>query len=873
MPDYKPQTIEQKWQARWRDSRAFEVSEEPAKPKFYCLEMFAYPSGHAHVGHVRNYMIGDVVARMKRMRGFNVLHPFGWDAFGLPAENAAIKNQTHPETWTLENIAHMKGQLQRLGISYAWEREIATCLPDYYHWNQWLFLKMLERNLAYRKRSNVNWCPSCQTVLANEQVVDGACWRCGTPVTTRELEQWFFRITHYADELLDATDTLTEWPEKVLTMQRNWIGRSEGARVRFALAEPETRLATGGSRLAGTVASTGGSGRPAADSQQPTAIEVFTTRIDTIYGANFIMLAPEHPLVQALSREAGADEFRKNLQRFQAQDRTARMTGEIEKEGFDTGRAAINPFTRKPVPIWVANFVLIEYGTGAVMGVPGHDQRDFEFAKKYGLPITVVVQPEDEKLSAETMTEAKPGAGKLVDSGEYNGLDWEEAIVKMTADAEARGIGEGTVQYRLKDWGISRQRYWGTPIPVVYCEKCGMVPVPYDDLPVLLPKVAEFSGRGDSPLAQIPEFVNTTCPNCDGPARRETDTMDTFVDSSWYFYRFCDPKDSDLPFQPETVGYWGPVDFYSGGVEHAILHLIYSRFFSRVFRDLGMTSISEPFTRLLTQGMVLKNGQVMSKSKGNVVDPDDMIQKYGADALRLYVMFVAPPEKEIEWTDAGLEGSWRFLARVWRIVDSLAETIGGDGIPAPADLELNDAERALRRKSHETIRRVTGDLDPRVHLNTAISALMELVNELYAFCAKSECLRIGQQSDDVAVGVVERAATVAVLKEAVEALVRMISPFAPHMAEELWEMLGHTGGIVAAGWPSFDEAVARAEEIVVPVQINGKVRARLTVPADTSEERLREIALSDPQVVKHLEGKTVRKVVVAGGKLVSIVAS
>jgi len=886
VPDYKPQTIEQKWQARWRDDRAFEVTEDPARPKFYCLEMFAYPSGHAHVGHVRNYMIGDVVARMKRMRGFNVLHPFGWDAFGLPAENAAIKNGTHPETWTMENIAHMKGQLQRLGISYAWEREIATCLPDYYHWNQWVFLKMLERDLAYRKRSNVNWCPSCKTVLANEQVVDGACWRCGTPVTTRELEQWFFRITHYADELLDATESLTEWPEKVLTMQQNWIGRSEGARVRFALAAPSAVVRDPGSGIRGA------SNRAASSLSDPGSrttdlgtIEVFTTRIDTIFGANFIMLAPEHPLVQEWSREAGADAFRANLQRFQAQDRTARMTGEVEKEGFDTGRKAINPFTKKPVPIWVANFVLIEYGTGAVMGVPGHDQRDFEFAKKYGLPITVVVQPASAEgsggaspqtaLSAETMTEAMPGAGKLVNSGEYNGLDWEEANVKMTADAAARGIGEGTVQYRLKDWGISRQRYWGTPIPVVYCEKCGMVPVPYDDLPVLLPKVAEFSGRGDSPLAQIPEFVNTKCPNCDEPARRETDTMDTFVDSSWYFYRFCDPKDDQLPFEPETVGYWGPVDFYSGGVEHAILHLIYSRFFSRVFRDLGMTTISEPFTRLLTQGMVLKNGQVMSKSKGNVVDPDDMIQKFGADALRLYVTFVAPPEKEIEWTDAGLEGSWRFLARVWRVVDSLAETIGGQGIPGPAELDLNDEERALRRKTHDTIRRVTADLDPRVHLNTAVSALMELVNELYAFCAKSDCLRIGPQNDEAAaaVGVVERAATVAVLKEAVEALVRMISPFTPHMAEELWEMLGHPGGVVAAGWPAFDEAVAKAQEIVVPVQINGKVRARLTVPADSSEERLREVALSDPQVVKHLEGKTVRKVVVAGGRLVSIVAS
>ncbi len=856
MPDYKPQTIEKKWQERWRESRAFEVAEDPSKKKFYCLEMFAYPSGHAHVGHVRNYMIGDVVARMKRMRGFNVLHPFGWDAFGLPAENAAIKNGTHPETWTLENIAHMKGQLQRLGISYAWEREIATCLPDYYHWNQWVFLKMLERDLAYRRRSTVNWCPSCNTVLANEQVIDGKCWRCGTDVTTRELEQWFFRITHYADELLDATDTLTDWPEKVLTMQQNWIGRSEGARVRFKLAQAGMRDPDPGSRTT-----------------DPGTIEVFTTRIDTIYGANFLMLAPEHPLVQEWSKEAGADEFRRNLQRFQAQDRNARLIGEIEKEGFDTGRTAINPFTGKPVPIWVANFVLIEYGTGAVMGVPGHDQRDFEFAKKYDLPITIVVQPEGEKLSVETMTEAKPGAGKLVDSGEYNGLDWEEAIHKMTVDAEARGIGEGTVQYRLKDWGISRQRYWGTPIPVVYCESCGMVPVPADDLPVMLPKIAEFSGRGDSPLAHVPEFVNTTCPKCGKPARRETDTMDTFVDSSWYFFRFCDPQNAELPFDPEKVAYWGPVDFYSGGVEHAILHLIYSRFFTRVFRDLGMTTLSEPFARLLTQGMVLKNGQVMSKSKGNVVDPDDMIQKYGADALRLYVMFVAPPEKEIEWTDAGLEGSWRFLARVWRMVDSLADTIGGEGIPTPAEVELNETERALRRKTHETIRRVTLDLDPRVHLNTAISGLMELVNELYAFCNNSDCLRIGQTATDTAsVGVVERAATVAVLKESVEALVKMISPFAPHMAEELWERLGHSGGIVAAGWPTFDEAVAKAEEVVIPVQINGKLRARLTVSADTSEEELRQIALSDPAVVKHLEGKTVRKVVIANGRLVSIVA-
>ena len=872
MSDYKPQTIEKKWQDRWRASRAFEVTEDPDRPKFYCLEMFAYPSGHAHVGHVRNYMIGDVVARMKRMRGFNVLHPFGWDAFGMPAENAAIKNGTHPETWTLENIAHMKGQLQRLGISYAWEREIATCLPDYYKWNQWLFVRMLERKVAYRKRSSVNWCPSCNTVLANEQVVDGGCWRCGTPVTTRELEQWFFRITAYADELLDATRELPGWPDKVLTMQQNWIGRSEGARVNFALADG-ARGSGLGTRDAPMI-STRGPSSPDPRAPSP-GIEVFTTRLDTIFGATFILLAPEHPLVQQWAREPGGEAFGGDLKRFQAQDRLARMSGDVEKEGFDTGRRAINPFTGQPVPVWVANFVLVEYGTGAVMGVPAHDERDFEFARKYGLPITVVVRPADAPApDVEAMTGAVSNDGVLVNSGKYDGLASDAAREAIAAEAQARGIGEPTIQYRLKDWGISRQRYWGTPIPVVYCEKCGVVPVPDKDLPVLLPKTAEFTGRGDSPLAHIPEFVNTPCPACGGPGRRETDTMDTFVDSSWYFLRFCDPGNDVKPFDPAKVSYWGPVDFYSGGVEHAILHLIYSRFFTRVFRDLGLTALSEPFTRLLTQGMVLKDGQVMSKSKGNVVDPDDMIAKFGADALRLYVMFVAPPEKEIEWTDAGLEGSWRFLARVWRLVDRVADTIGGEGIPASNTLELDAAERALRRKTHDTIRRVTQDLDPRVHLNTAVSGLMELVNELYAFCGRSECGLLARDAGDgSAAGTTERPATIAVVKEAVDALVRMLSPFAPHMAEELWERLGHANGIVAAGWPAFDDAVARPDEVVVPVQINGKVRARLNVPADVTEARLRELALADPQVVKHLEGKTVKKVVVVNGRMVSVVAA
>jgi leucyl-tRNA synthetase len=837
MSEYRPQEIEKKWQARWAETHAFEVTEDSPKPKFYCLEMFAYPSGYAHVGHVRNYMIGDIMARTMRMRGYNVLHPFGWDAFGLPAENAAIKNQTHPETWTLDNIAHMKGQLQRLGISYAWERELATCLPDYYRWNQWLFTRMFQRGLAYRRRSTVNWCESCQTVLANEQVVDGGCWRCGTLVTQRDLEQWFLRITAYADELLSALDHLQGWPEKVLTMQRNWIGRSEGARVKFAIA-----------------------------SAPDEHIEVFTTRIDTIYGATFVVIAPEHPLVERLAAESGDPAAIRNaVARFRAQDRSARMQGEVEKEGVDTGRTVINPFTKQPVPVWIGNFVLGEYGTGAVMGVPGHDQRDFEFARKYGLPIPVVVQPDDRRLTSGTLEAAFDGEGTLADSGPYTGLRWDEGNRTMTADAEAQGIGQGTVQYRLKDWGVSRQRYWGTPIPIVHCERCGLVPVPDDQLPVLLPRVAEFSGRGDSPLAHIPEFVNVACPACGSAARRETDTMDTFVDSSWYFYRFCDAHNEMLPFDPAKVAYWGPVDFYSGGVEHAILHLIYSRFFSRVFRDLGLVTISEPFSRLLTQGMVLKGGAVMSKSKGNVVDPDDMIEAFGADALRLYVMFVAPPEKEVEWTDTGLEGSFRFLSRVWRLVDYLIPIVAGAA--SPGGLDLDDDERSLRRRTHVTIRRVTQDIDPRMHLNTAISALMELVNELYLFGDRHDLRPTGR--DGEAAPVVDRRETAAVLGEAVDALVLVISPFAPHLAEELWERLGHEGGVVAAGWPALDEAAAREEEVEIPVQVNGKVRARVRIPAGSGEDAMREAALE--AVRAHTSGQELVKVVVAGGRLVSVV--
>ncbi len=875
MPDYHPQQLDKKWQQRWTDARAFEVTVDRSRPKFYCLEMFAYPSGHAHVGHVRNYIIGDVMARTKRMRGYNVLHPFGWDAFGLPAENAAIKSGIHPEVSTRGNIAHMKGQLQRLGISYAWERELATCDPEYYKWNQWLFIRMFEKGLAYRRKSSVNWCPVDNTVLANEQVVDGGCWRCGTPVETRELEQWFFRITAYADELLEATAHLTKWPEKVLTMQRNWIGRSEGAHVKFALEDSElgTRPSTGAQGVPSSVEGRdSGPADPGSWIPDPDHIEVFTTRIDTIFGATFVLLGPEHPLVARFAeRSSDPAGFKKKALEFRMQDRAARISGDIEKQGFDTGFCAINPFTGKPVPIWVANFVLGEYGTGAVMAVPAHDQRDFEFARKFNLPVDVVVTADGKPAASDTMTEAAPAYGTLVDSGEFSGLPSEEAQTRMIAWASERGIGEGTVQFRLKDWGISRQRYWGTPIPMIYCAKDGIVPVPDEQLPVELPRVAQFTGRGDSPLAQVAEFVNVSCPTCGGPARRETDTMDTFVDSSWYFYRFADPRNDKMPFDPATLKYWLPVDFYSGGVEHAILHLIYSRFFARVFRDLGLVDHAEPFTQLLTQGMVLKDGNVMSKSKGNVVDPDTMLQKFGADALRLYVMFVAPPEKEVEWTDAGLEGSFRFLARVWRLVDHWSGVVAAGRGTASAD-ELSPAERAVRRKTHETIRRVTVDIEDRQQLNTAVSALMELVNELYAFSEQTETGSPARHSATATqTTVLERPGTIVVVTEAVDALVRMISPFAPHTGEELWEMLGHKDGLSASVWPEFDAEMAKAEEIVVPVQINGKVRSRLSVPAETTESELEARALADPHVQTHTQGKTIRKVVVVKGKLVSIV--
>jgi leucyl-tRNA synthetase len=847
MPEYKPQNFDKKWQERWALNRTFEVDIDSTRPKFYCLEMFAYPSGHAHVGHVRNYIIGDVVARTKRMLGFNVLHPFGWDAFGLPAENAAIKHGIHPEESTRGNISHMKAQLQRLGISYAWEREFATCDSTYYKWNQWLFLRMFEKGLAYRKRSSVNWCPGCNTVLANEQVIEGGCWRCGTLTETKDLEQWFFRITKYADEILEATGKLSKWPEKVLSMQRNWIGRSEGSKIKFQI-----------------------------EGDLEEKIDVFTTRLDTVFGATALILSPEHPLVDRLSSlSSDKAAFQGKILEFRSQDRSDRLSGAIEKEGFNTGQKARNPFNGSSVEVWIANFVLGEYGTGAVMAVPAHDQRDFEFARKFGLPIRFVVCPNESPVPASTdlITEASTGYGRLVNSGKFTGLTSLEARKQMSAWAQKHGVGEPSIQFRLKDWGISRQRYWGTPIPMLLCKKDGIVPVPDSDLPVLLPSMTSFTGQGRSPLSQVPEFVNTTCPVCGEAASRETDTMDTFVDSSWYFYRFADPLNNKAPFSSEAVKYWLPVDFYSGGVEHAILHLIYSRFFARVFRDLGMVDHDEPFDQLLTQGMVLKNGSVMSKSKGNVIDPDSMIQKYGADALRLYVMFVAPPEKEVEWTDSGLEGSYRFLTRVWRLVDRWKEAVvsyeisGIDGL-----INLPAREKTLRQKTHATIRRVTVDIEERRQFNTAISGMMELVNEIYSFSEKheidkrkQETGKLQQKSSD------QDLKSVAVITEAIKALVRMLSPFSPHMCEELWESLGQQGELTNATWPIFDEKVARLEEFIVPVQINGKMRSRLTVAAGVSEKELESLALEDPLVQKHLIGKKIIKVIIAKGRLVNLV--
>jgi leucyl-tRNA synthetase len=787
--------------------------------------MLPYPSGNIHVGHVRNYCITDVISRSKTMRGFNVMHPIGWDALGLPAENAAIQRGIHPEKWTRDNIAGMKRQLQRMGFSYDWSREIATCDAEYYRWNQWFFLRMLETGIAYRANSPVNWCPSCQTVLANEQAEGGICWRCKSDVEQRDMEQWFLRITAYQDPLLDDMAQLQDWPDRVLVQQKNWIGRSPGAEVDFPVE---------------------GGGEP---------IKVFTTRVDTIYGATFMVLAPEHPLVDGLL--AGADdaaEKKKQISRLRAQDRRARLEGQVEKEGVFTGRYATNPYSGERIPIWVGNFVLMGYGTGAIMSVPAHDQRDLDFARKYDLHVRVVIQPEGPELDGATLEEAYVGPGRVVNSGPFDGLSAEEAIPKMAAWAEEKGFGKATVTYRLKDWLISRQRYWGTPIPVIYCETDGIVPVPDDKLPVVLPPDAPFTGEGGNPLAKVPSFVQTTCPKCGGKARRETDTMDTFVDSSWYFYRYLSPRKDDGPVDPEGVKYWFPIDLYVGGIEHAILHLVYSRFWTKVMRDLGLTTLDEPVVRLFPQGMVHKDGEVMSKSRGNTIAPDEITERYGADTLRLYILFAAPPDLHMEWSETGIEGPHRFLLRVWRLVDRHAEAFAGKAA-APIPSELTPAARDLRRKIHQTIHKVTRDIDERIQLNTAVAALMELVNEIYRL------------EDPVSEGEGR-----AVLREALDVVVRLLSPFTPHICEEMWARLGHAESLARAEWPAFDAEAAREDEVELAVQVNGKVRGRITVPRDAAEDDVRTRALEEPRVAEQVQDKKIHKVLVIPGRLVSVVA-
>jgi len=824
MSDYDYEAIETRWQKRWAEAQAFEVTEDPGRPKYYCLEMLPYPSGDIHVGHVRNYCITDVVARFKRMRGFNVLHPIGWDALGLPAENAAIQRGVHPEKWTRQNIAGMKRQLQRLGFSYPWSREIATCDPDYYRWNQWFFLRMLERGIAYRKKAAVNWCPSCQTVLANEQAEGGECWRCHSKVEERELDQWFLRITAYQDQLLDDMAKLPAWPERVLVQQRNWVGRSPGTEVDFPVEGAKESL------------------------------RVFTTRVDTIYGATFMVVAPEHPRVASLVADPPQEAAtRKAIERLRGQDRRARQAGQVEKEGVFTGRYAINPFSGERIPIWVGNFVLMGYGTGAIMAVPAHDQRDFEFARKYGLPVRAVIQPQGQRLDGATMDAAYDGPGTLANSGPFDGLGWEDAIRKMTAHAEAKGFGKGTVTYRLKDWLISRQRYWGTPIPVVYCEKDGMVGVPDKDLPVVLPPDAPFTGEGGNPLEKVPSFVQTTCPRCGGPARRETDTMDTFVDSSWYFYRYLSPHQNDGPFDPAAVRYWFPIDLYVGGIEHAILHLVYSRFWTKVMRDLGLITFAEPVARLYPQGMVHKDGEVMSKSRGNNVAPDDVIREHGADTLRLYILSVAPPELHMEWSTENIAGSHRLVQRVWRFVDRHADALAKEP-RAAISTELPEPARTLHRKVHQTILRVTEEIEERFHLNNAVAAFHELTNEM------------GRLETEVASGIGRP-----VWRQALETLVLLMSPFTPHVAEEMWQRLGHAESLVAHAWPAADAAAAREDAVELAVQVNGKVRGRITVPREAPEADIRRLALEEPRVREHLDGKQVLKAVIVPGRLVSLV--
>ncbi|MFZ0943904.1 MAG: leucine--tRNA ligase [Syntrophobacteraceae bacterium] len=824
---YSPKSIEHKWQQYWDKSQVFKVGENAGKEKYYLLEMFPYPSGRIHMGHVRNYTIGDVVGRFMRMLGYNVLHPMGWDAFGMPAENAAIKAGTHPAKWTYDNIDYMRNQLRQLGFSYDWSREFATCDPSYYRWEQLFFLKMYNRGLAYRKSSYVNWCSKCGTVLANEQVEAGACWRCDTAVVQKQMEQWFFKITAYVDELLDYTYKLPGWPERVLVMQQNWIGKSTGSRLLFPLESGEGNIA------------------------------VFTTRTDTLFGATFMSMAPEHPMVADLCRgkpqEAAVLDFVERAKRFKRDEREADL---LEKEGVFTGSCCINPVTGKRMPIYVANFVLIAYGTGAVMAVPAHDQRDFEFAKKYGLPIQVVIKPAEEQQApmAQDLTHAFEQDGVLVDSGEFTEMGSETARIAITEALEKRGLAELTLQYRLRDWGISRQRYWGAPIPIIYCEKCGVVPVPEHDLPVVLPLDVELLENGGSPLPVHKPFYSTVCPKCGADARRETDTMDTFVESSWYFARFACPDFEGGPLDRERAHYWMPVDQYIGGIEHAVLHLLYSRFFVKVLRDMGYLQTDEPFRNLLTQGMVIKDGFKMSKSKGNVVDPDEMIQAYGADTVRLFCLFASPPEKDLDWSDQGVEGSFRFLSRMWRLVSENLDALKSAG-PCRGGSPLDKDLAQLRRKTHQTIKKVTEDIRERFHFNTAIAAIMELVNLIHQVLD-------GRTADPTVWPVV---------REAVEAAIVISSPMVPHICEELWSILGHQELLLNTGWPKWDAQALKAEEMLIVVQINGKLRSKITAPADATDEELEDIALKDSRIKDFIEGKQVRKVIVVPKKLINVV--
>jgi leucyl-tRNA synthetase len=851
---YDAQRVETKWFERWQsDPQLYAAEPHSTKKKYYVLEMLPYPSGVLHMGHVRNYSIGDALARYMWMNGYNVLHPMGWDSFGLPAENAAISANTPPRQWTLGNIAKMKAQMNRLGFAYDWSREVTTCLPEYYRWNQWFFLKFYEKGLAYRKKSKVNWCPKCATVLANEQVVNGCCWRHeDTPVEQRELEQWFLRITKYADELLRDLDKLEGWPEKVRIMQRNWIGRSEGTLVDFKLDYAQNHSGFG----------------PAGST-----ISVFTTRVDTIFGATSVQLAPEHPIAADLAA-ANAD-LRAKVDQLIAEQRKAKETGdigEIEKHGVNTGRYAINPYNGEKVPIWVANYIVTDYGTGAIMSVPAHDERDYDFAKKYKLEIRLVILPvsgDQEETVTEPPLPFTAHEGMLINSGPYSGLECADAIKKMSAFAEQNGFGKAAVTYRLKDWGISRQRYWGTPIPMSYCEKDGIVPVPEKDLPVILPENVEITLAGGSPLGNIPEFVNAICPKCGGPARRETDTMDTFVDSSWYFYRYTDARNDRAPFEPKTAQYWFPIDQYIGGVEHAILHLIYSRFWTKFMRDIGLIANDEPAAHLFTQGMVIKDGAKMSKSLGNVVSPDEMVARYGADAARLYSLFAAPPDRDLDWQDSGIEGIQRFLGRVYRFVVRNAKPSHPDWRkPVPASLPPE--ARAIQRKLHQTIKRVSDDFQGRWHFNTCISAIMELMNALYIVGGAFEPGAV-----DPAAFQVESEKSIlspALLAEVQRSLVLLLAPFAPYLAHELWEMLGEKGSLLKAAWPKYDPALAKEEEIEIPVQINGKLRGKIVVPADAAEELIEEHALADEKVKAAIAGKKIVRKIYVPGKLLNIVA-